>query len=617
MKACMNMPGVSIQYAQSTDRADGFDRTLEELCYFDNYTRTIHRRGQPWTIGSTSYPSYPIVEFETDEYWICLEGEIYETGTGASLSETLEAIVPKLFESTGTEPQQELQTWLSETDGEFVLYAVEKATDTLVLLNDIFGRLPVYYSDTEHGPVLTREIGFFFESPLGDLEFDRHGIAQYLLFGYILRDRTLWENIKTVPPGTQVTVQSDGTTSFRSVAEFDFDTPHHADKSLEENASALAEKFRTSCAVRSDVSRKNVLSLSGGHDSRSIAAAFHSLDQPCSAATFLKTTRETSADASIARDISQTLEFDWQLFPVDPVKTSNAETLLTIKRGLNHLGLSFLIDFFEQLQATYGANSTYYTGDGGDKTLPDLSPAKSLSTREELVSYTIAKNSLLSLDEVASITGLEKSEIVAEVAATLDAYPETNLERKYVHFLTHERGFSWLFEGEDRNRYFFWSTSPFYSVEFFRYAMNVPDEQKEHNRLYREFLRELWPQAIEFDDADFGTPMSSPRYKVVQYGLSFLGRHPSLEDVARVIYRGEVSSEYHPNIARLLTEYTTQSPALDQYLDVDTIRTFANDTSSCGQHQIYNLLTVSAAIMLAEQETAFASRELALEAVPS
>jgi len=76
----------------------------------------------------------------------------------------------------------------------------------------------------------------------------------------------------------------------------------------------------------------------------------------------------------------------------------------------------------------------------------------------------------------------------------LRLYPETDPASKYVHFLVYERGANFLFEGEDRNR-FFWSTTPFYSIDFFRYAMNCPPEQKTRYNLYRSFLTELAPAA--------------------------------------------------------------------------------------------------------------------------
>lgn len=608
------MPGVTLQLTPSTDRPDVVTETLEELCYFDSYTAEIRRKDRSYTIGSTRYPSYPLREFETSEYWILLEGEIYsapnsDPGDEPAIEDVVVDVAGRLF----GDDEEGLREWLWETDGEFLVYAIEKSTNELAIVNDVFGRLPLYYTRLDSSPIVTREIGTLFEASDIDLSFDRYGIAQYLLFGYVLGDRTLWEDVRTLPPGTRVTLRPDGSASFASIAEFDFDRKEHADKSVAENAANLASLFVRSCRSRTADGRETVLSLSGGHDSRSIAAAFRAGSLPCSAATFRKATADGSSDASIARDIARELDFDWQLFDIEPVNSSNARTLLELKRGLNHVGLASLLDFFEQLGDAYGDDLVYFTGDGGDKALPDLSPAKSLSSRAELVSYAIERNSVFSLSEVATITGLERGEIAGSVAAVIDEYPESDLASKYVHFLTHERGFSWLFEGEDRNRYYFWSTSPFYSTPFFRYAMNVPDRQKKHNRLYREFLERLWPRATEFDDADFGTPMSSPRYELVQHALSFLGRHPSFEDVARLVYRGELTAEYHPNISRVIGDHVETTETFDRYFDADAVGELLDDRSSCGHHQIFNLLTLSSAIAMNERRDVFPDRGLRFE----
>jgi asparagine synthase (glutamine-hydrolysing) len=67
----------------------------------------------------------------------------------------------------------------------------------------------------------------------------------------------------------------------------------------------------------------------------------------------------------------------------------------------------------------------------------------------------------------------------------------------------------WLFEGEDRNRFYFWSGSPFYSIQFFTYAMNCPDSQKSRYLLYRRVLEELSPLAAETPDDNVGLPPAS------------------------------------------------------------------------------------------------------------
>jgi len=87
------------------------------------------------------------------------------------------------------------------------------------------------------------------------------------------------------------------------------------------------------------------------------------------------------------------------------------------------------------------------------------------------------------------------------------------VKQKYVHFLISERTMKWLFEGEDRNRYFFWSVSPFYSNKFFDYAMNCSDEIKKDYKLFSVFLNKLSPEMASVKNANWDLPITSAKLK--------------------------------------------------------------------------------------------------------
>ena len=90
---------------------------------------------------------------------------------------------------------------------------------------------------------------------------------------------------------------------------------------------------------------------------------------------------------------------------------------------------------------------------------------------------------------------------------------EKDMKQKYVHFMITERTMKWLFEGEDRNRNFFRSVSPFYSYQFFNYAMNCPDEMKKDYKLFRLFLEHLSPKIAAADNANWDMPITSDKLK--------------------------------------------------------------------------------------------------------
>jgi len=83
---------------------------------------------------------------------------------------------------------------------------------------------------------------------------------------------------------------------------------------------------------------------------------------------------------------------------------------------------------------------------------------------DALTDYIIDRNKKLSLDDVADITKIDKNEIISELKKLLTAYPEKDLYSKYVHYFIYEREIKWAMEGEDRNRFYFWSVLLFFQL---------------------------------------------------------------------------------------------------------------------------------------------------------
>jgi hypothetical protein len=110
---------------------------------------------------------------------------------------------------------------------------------------------------------------------------------------------------------------------------------------------------------------------------------------------------------------------------------------------------------------------------------------------------------------VEKLFGLEAGQIYDEVRAIVMSYPEQSLKHKSVHYTVNERGRRWLFEGEDRTRFFMWEASPFYSYQFFNMAMKVPDKYKVNYKLYKCFYKQLSLRCAKIGDAAGGTSIGS------------------------------------------------------------------------------------------------------------
>jgi hypothetical protein len=187
---------------------------------------------------------------------------------------------------------------------------------------------------------------------------------------------------------------------------------------------------------------------------------------------------------------------------------------------------------------------------------------------------------------------LEPGTLFSELKGLLLRYPENSPVQKAVHFVIYERGRKWLFEGEDRNRFFLWHTTPFYSMPFFQQAMRVPDGRKRCHALYRAFQRRLDASISQIPDASIGYAMSSPwfSWKLMSQKLAQKLPRSAREALKEVLTRGkdrrfEAAGEARPYFERIIgyepARYSLMSPCLIRSL-----------LPSITQRQFFNLWTL-------------------------
>lgn len=458
------------------------------------------------------YAGYPFVSFETDKFRIFFEGRIYSADERI-VNGALITLGENLIRVSDNAARESIRSWLLDTDGEFVLLIQHKQTGVMHIVTDALGRLPLYSWRDEQSIMVSRHMDLV-AAVQDRKEYDRLAIAQYLLFAYSLGNRTLIQGVHCIEPCSLITIDPRSSLiEMQRLHTFSFSGKLHSGKSLETNATELVDLLSVACRNRTSSERCNVVSLSGGLDSRTIAACMRNAGIAVSAATMIDAEGAFRADADIAQRIARVLGIDWRLFKLQAPSGRDAYRLLGMKNGLNYLSMSFILQFFDILRNTYGPGMNYITGDGGDKVLIDLRPRASLRNLSDLVQYIATRHQIFSLEDVSRMTGVPERDIIRSISEHIDSYPERDFDNKLVHFVIFERGRRWLFEGEDRNRNFFWHLAPFYSIQFFQYAMNCPDEQKADHKLYKEFLVKLSPEVAAINNMHWGFPITSKMYK--------------------------------------------------------------------------------------------------------
>jgi asparagine synthase (glutamine-hydrolysing) len=482
-----------------------------------------------------------------------------------------------------------IQKFVLTTDGDYVVCLFHKQLQTSAIFNDALGRLPLYYTQTDTRLIVTRELRFI-TGIYGSTKIDKMGIAQFLLFGYPLAKRTLLETIFRVPAATVCSMDlCERKIDTRTFHQFNFELKPHSRESIEDNAARLEFLFSTACVKRQSPNGRTILSLSGGLDSRSVAASLHKNNIPFFAKTFLDWGQTAARDAAVAEKIARILGSRWTLVRLDLPSGQDLMRLLKTKNGLNPLRMAFIMPFLEHIRREHSSDVILFTGDGGDKALHDLRVGAKIKSSDALVDRIIAQNYIVPLKQAASLAGVDPNEIITDISDHINTYPEESSADKYVHFLLYERAFKWLFEGEDRNRFYFWSVTPFYSIEFFQYAMGCPDNQKSSYDLYRHFLTKLSTSVAHIENANWRVPLTGHSYLAYSGYRSIVNKLPTgLKQRIKSRLRTNTSSVY----ADVIREQYNKCWGISDLLHWAAVEHFLRNCRE--QRQIEILFTVTA-----------------------
>ena len=571
----------------------GLPLGVEGLCP-PGFSRRLVWQDQHSHLSCTTREHYPVFSWETEALLVHLEGRIYHPEAPQLITHI--ADLARLIFAPKIDPESRLARWLLRTDGDFLLVLVNKADGGIAVINDVFGRLPTYVHLRDGCLILSRDLHRVTQA-LGVPDFDRMALAQYLLLGFPLAKRTWFAGIEYLEPASLVSISpADASIKFTKLYEFNLEGEEHRNQSPGQNARNLASRFREACRLRGAGNGTRVVSLSGGLDSRAVAAGLRREEIAFTAATFLNAQQSNAADVRVASQVAEALGVDWQLFRLRPPQGNDLVQLLDLKSGANNLRMSFILPFFRQILQKYGPGITYFTGDGGGDALGVSCPYRRIGTPQALLNYVIERYQVWPLDQVAALTRLAGQDIKAELAGHLASYPETAPDRKYQHFFCLEVATKMYHEGEDRNRHFFWSATPFYSFDFFHYAMNCPDRDKEGYRLYREFLAQLHPAVGGIDYADWQAPLSSPKFSLLYKVKNLTRRRPNLIRRLRRLLGLYDMAGLESTILECLRDQSLACAPLIQYLDSRALARVLARPQDCDKNQLWTLLTLTSTL---------------------
>jgi asparagine synthase (glutamine-hydrolysing) len=604
------MPGLNFICKYNTDIEsirDSYDAALKATLLEDNYTVNTLFEENNFLLGSTVHPGYSIQTFERDSMLFCLEGAIHnldDSQTKDQITSLSKAILKNLEDG-----KKKLAEWLCQTDGDFVVFAYNKKSDRFVVFNDVFSRLPIYLYANKSGVVLSRNYNFI-SGMIDNKEFDPMSIAQYMMLRFSLGDRTHLKNVFRLKPAEAVVVDAKTQIVDRHVVHvFNVEEKTHAHRSVKENAEAMVPLFLEACKGRVRHDQKTILSLSGGLDSRAVAAALKRNGDDFTAMTTLDVNGVASVDVQMAEKVSAALKIDWRLLKLKPIRSRDMLRILRLKAGLVYLGKVHSNQLYDKIIEEYGSNVTFWGGLAGDRILHDIRP-RGLQTMEDLVRYALGADVTVPIETASKITGVLKEDIIAELRKEFESYPEKDLAQKYVHFHIYGQVIKWLVESYDRPSCYFNTATPFLSPEFFSYVMACPDRQKDDLWLYTNFLYALNPEMSKLPRARncFLEPIVIDH---LRHSMGHLMRNLEVRlrrfpNPARFIYKKlkkavakpELTKKYQhpPQLIECMRAQIESCPHIAEVLDIDGLKEVLGNLDVQKPEGVANIFTLTSMI---------------------
>jgi len=165
---------------------------------------------------------------------------------------------------------------LCDLEGWYALALWESVEQRLSLITDRFGICPLYIWDGPPGFLFASEIKAIAAHPAFQRKIDPRGLAEFLNATFVLGDRTLYQDVRRVPPAQVITFEKNGLKQ-GTYWTFPFGDPadiYRFDEVLEEEARLIQ------AATRNQVHDDTCLLMTAGFDSRALAGSLDLHNHP-------------------------------------------------------------------------------------------------------------------------------------------------------------------------------------------------------------------------------------------------------------------------------------------------------------------------------------------------
>jgi asparagine synthase (glutamine-hydrolysing) len=408
-------------------------------------------------------------------------------------------------------------------DGIFHFFIYDNRTDEIKLYSDKFGIQPLYYSVLEGGLVFGAEVKSLLWHDRIDRTPDYSSFGDFFHYGQILGEKTLFENIKLLAPGSILTF-NNGSYKISIKKYWCLDSIFAADGNYDQNLTPdEAVDYLIESIQKCSSNKENIgLSLSGGLDSRGILAGLQ--DDTHGLLTYTLGL-EGCADQKLAERMAHIAKTKHEFIVLDQSYLSDFENMamnmIKYSDGMYHPHEST-----EMLALEYLKKAKFkilLRGHGGEIAKANLAypvmvnpEVYSLNTGMDILGYIFNQTNLILRDidhgklfsppfrdlmREAPLKSLQDSCLeVAKKMAPADVciyyYTMEHIRRQVVASLD-------IFRTETEIR------MPYISEEYLRVLLQLPVGERYDGEIHHKLVKKCMPELMKIRNSNTGAPLDA------------------------------------------------------------------------------------------------------------
>jgi len=459
------MPGISLLYNTSQTSNNKF--SLEYLLYEDNYFANVLYKTKNLLLVQSGYQGYPIKCIETEQYYIVIEGLIY------NIDDII--IKNRLFDILQSDQDfikdpNKIKSFINDADGEYIIYIINKANDQFYAFGDKWGRLKAYAYHDNSMSIISREHLFILNN-IPKIEINKNALSEFIVFEFPLNNKTLISSVEKTPPAFLFSSKVENKnliSQMQCIYPVYFKT-QKIKKKKKEVVNEYKTEFIASLEDRinklSELNYKFTSDLSGGLDSRLI---FFALSQYNVDVKYFTDKLISGDESKYALNVGKI--YDKKVHIVKTKRNINISDMqkLTYITGCNINSITTLSCFQDAKERKKRTDTPVvkFSGLGGSYIRDAF---KNVHGYKNILSNMIMDNIHvrgLSVNKSSDLLNFKRDDFKISISQYFDHYPENDFEDRLKHFYFDYNN-NVVNMGEERARIHFWTVNPFLNDRLF------------------------------------------------------------------------------------------------------------------------------------------------------